>query len=287
MFNDKVKSLIIDFANREDFIQSLIETGPRTDPTVEKTDLLDYNFTFGTENISRYRSTKFFMDELGDDFLLVQKRKVDLSHIDNTINEALSYVVITNDIVRINLTFMQNLNIQDYVNNMSMAKVIIDKTEEIDISTIPINKVYIYPKPSKDDYLTCCNEFFVNVLDIGKGLYEGKTLYAINKYYEEVKNRLDEMTAYFIGCTYDFRVDVGNNYENFKLYLDTEHYDRYLMTYPEPDREKMWATLFNSCMLFRKQALVVGDKLGFEYIKFADRDILSYLRKLWNQYSAN
>lgn len=285
MFNDNITSSIIDFVKKDDFILSLVETGPRTDPTVEKTELLDYNYAFGTENISKYRSKKFFLEDLEDEFLIVQKRDISLPFLENSTKDIVNYVIITKDMKRLNLTFIQNHNIQKYVNNMSMAKVLVDKKEVIDKEKIPVNKIFVFEKPSEEDYIKCCNDFFINVLNIGIALSEGKILYGINRYYEDVKNRLDTMTAYYIGCMYDFRVDVGKNYENFKLYLDREHYDRYLQTYPTPDRENLWLTIFNACMLFRKEGLVVAENMGYEYTKLEDREILVKLRKLWNKHT--
>ena len=273
---------LMEFALKNENIKAMIETGERNNPNFEKDEILDYNIIYAVEDLTEFRNSRE-IDEYFDS-LLILKNKGGITFFKKLYQDTIQHIVVLDDITKLNLTFILYRDAQEYLDKDSLAKVLLDKEDLLQGQGKLSEVNYRIQKPTEEEFLDCCNHFFVIVLNIAKGLYYGKVLYAINIYLE-AKKYLDEMTAYYIGSNHNFGVSVGQNYENFQTYLPQDHYEKYLEIYPTPDRDILWKNLFNLCMLFRKEGLVVAEKLNYSYPKLADRDIIQKIREVWGKYT--
>ena len=264
-------------------MRCLLETGERTNTAAIQDDLTAFKLIVGVEKLEEIELLTA-LQEILENNLILQKQN-DLSMLNFEFENVIRYKAVLEDITRFDITFMEYKACQDYIEVDSLCKIHIDK-EGILIGNSTITDVkYRQLKPTNREFTTCCNEFFIAALKVAKGLFRGQIVYAMN-IFDEVRIRLQEMTSYYIGSNYDFRVNIGSNFEYLKTYLDKEHYSKLLETYPSPDRDKMWTQLFNACMLFRKEGLAVAEILDYEYPKIADREIVRYLRDAWNMYTS-
>lgn len=273
---------LMEFAIENESIKCMIETGDRTNPNIKKDELYDYVIIYGVEDLKEFRNSRKIEDYFGS--LLTLQKKEGMQFLKKFYQNSLRYILVLDDITKLDITFILYNEAQEYLDKDSLAKVLLDKEELLEGKEELSEATYRQHKPSQEEFLNCCRNFFVISLNIGKGLYHDKVLYSTN-IYMEAKKYLDEMTAYYIGCNYNFGVNVGQHYEHFKTYLPEDHYEKYLEIYPQPDRDKLRTNLFQLCMLFRKEALVVAEKLNYDYPKEADRDIIKKLREIWGKYT--
>lgn len=273
---------LMEFALEDENIKCMIETGDRTNPNIKKDELYDYIIVYGVEDLNEYRSSRK-IEEYFESLIILQKKE-GTKFLKQFSQNSIRYLLVLDDITKLDLTFILYRDAQDYLNKDSLSKVLLDKEELLEGPEEISEANYLQHRPSEQEFMNCCNNFFIVVLNIGKGLYHDKVLYSIN-IYMEAKKYLDEMTAYYIGCNHNFGVNVGQHYEHFKTYLPEDHYEHYLEIYPQPDRDKLWTSLFKLCMLFRKEGLAVAEKLDYHYPKLADRDIIKKLREIWARYT--
>ena len=273
---------LMEFAIENESIKCMIETGDRTNPNVKKDELYDYVIIYGVEDLKEFRNSRKIEEYFGS--LLTLQKKEGMQFLKKFYQNSLRYILVLDDITKLDITFILYNEAQEYLDKDSLAKILLDKEDLLEGKEELSEATYRQHRPTREEFLNCCSNFFVTSLNIGKGLYHDKVLCSTN-IYMEAKKYLDEMTAYYIGCNYNFGVNVGQHYEHFKTYLPEDHYEKYLEIYPQPDRDKLWTNLFQLCMLFRKEALVVAEKLNYDYPKEADRDIIKKLREIWGKYT--
>lgn len=272
----------MDYARKEDRIRSMVQTGQRVNPMLSEDGLMDYEIVFGVNEFEPFKEYRV-IDHLFQEVLLLEK-KTDFRFFNKNMGDSVTYHIVLDDITRLKITFLKEANIQSYIDNDSFAKILIDKDELLRGNSHYTDVKYRIKKPTEEEFASCCNDFYLTALNIAKGLYRDEVVYAI-QIWQVLRKKMDQMTAAYIGVEYDFKVSVGMHYEHIKTYLKSDHYDAYLETYTLPEREKIWSSLFKTASLFRREGLHVAEKMGFEYPKRADRDIMKKVREIWNMYA--
>jgi len=80
-----------------------------------------------------------------------------------------------------------------------------------------------------------------------------------------------------VGTKQDFQVSVGKMGKYTKTYLPASYWQMYEQTYSNSDDEKMWASVFAACALFRLLAREVAGHLGYVYNEADDINMTKYL----------
>ncbi|HHX69812.1 MAG: aminoglycoside 6-adenylyltransferase [Miniphocaeibacter sp.] len=263
-------------------IVCLLETGERVNTTISKDSLMGFKLILGVKDLNEIALLESMKEIIESSFIL--QKEDGLSMMNNYFGDVLRYIAVIDDLTIVDFTFFKYDDVQSYIDVDSLCKIHIDKNNGL-VGNVKITDVkYRQLKPTQKEFLKCCNEFFIYALKIARGLYRSEIIYSMNLF-TKLKARLDKMTLYYIGCQYDFSVNIGAYDKNMKTYLEKSHYEKLLETYPSPDKDKLWTALFNACMLFRKEGLHVSEKLEYLYPKEADREIVKYLREVWNMYA--
>ncbi|WP_297810091.1 aminoglycoside 6-adenylyltransferase [uncultured Finegoldia sp.] len=278
--SSNIKNVVLDFSKKDDDIRSLVETGRRLNPSIERDENSDYHFVLGVSDLEKYKDSHIIENMFGDVLMLEKSDKLTYTNKINPHN--VSYTIILDDITKIRIFFIKENSMQSYINEDSQADILLDKDQVLVGNSTKSDVCFRQMKPTRSEFESLVNQMFINSLNVAKGLYRKEEIYAIHMF-NNVRDNVDKMTGYYIGTNYDFNVNIGYNYEYIKTYLQKEHYERYLETYPLPELENLWSTLFKSCELFRKQGLYVADILGYEYPKRIDRDIMQKIRDIWQR----
>lgn len=260
-------------------LTALLETGRRMNLSLRQDDMPDFKVIIGVKDLNELGLLETFQ-ELIESSRILQKRQ-GLSMMSNYFSNVLRYVVILEDITKVDFTFMKNTDLQSYINVDSLCKLHLDKENMLVSNSKITDAKYRQLKPTQKEYVQCCNEFFIKSVEITKALNRNEFFYASNLF-DDLRYQLNLMTEYYIGAKYDFAVNIGPRFKSFKTYLEKEHYDKFLQMYPNPEREQLWNSLFSACTLFRKEGLEVAEILSYEYPKRADRDIVKFIRDIWN-----
>ncbi|MDO5755515.1 MAG: aminoglycoside 6-adenylyltransferase [Tissierellia bacterium] len=279
---DQIIEKLIHFGQDHQDIESLLQTGERNNPNGKKDHLMDYQFVFGVKDPSEFQDPHF-LEEIFGQSLLMQKQD-GLLFVNKVTKDHVGYTLILDDITKITISFLPQDQMQEYIQMDSLSKILINKDDLLVGNNNQTDISYRQLRPTKKEFNHCCNQFFIEALNVAKGLYRGEIIYAI-KTFSEIRETVDQMTSFYIGAHYDFKVSIGERYKYIKNYLEPEHYQRYLETYPLPDRDYLWRALFNACMLFRKEGLEVARILNYEYPKLADREIIQNIRNIYSKYN--
>ena len=260
-------------------LTALLETGRRMNLSLKQDNMPDYKIIIGVKDLNEIGLLETFQELIESSKILHKKKG--LTMMNNYFGNVLRYIVVLEDITKVDFTFMKNTDLQSYINIDSLCKVHLDKESNL-VSNVKItDSKYRQLKPTQKEFISCCNEFFIKAISIAKALYRSDPFYACNLF-DELRYQLNVMTTYYIGAKYDFAVNIGPRFKSFKTYLEREHFEKFMEIFPKPESESVWAALFNACMLFRREGLEVADILDYDYPKMADRDIIKFIREIWN-----
>lgn len=86
-------------------------------------------------------------------------------------------------------------------------------------------------KPTEEQYMACCNEFWWCSNNLAKGLWRKEMPYVQDMANYVVRKQLEKMLSWKIGFMTDYHVSVGKSAKYMYRWLSTEEYDQYLSTY--------------------------------------------------------
>ena len=279
MNRDNVLSTMMKILYSNKNMVCLLETGDRVNLLASQDSLAPIKIIVGVKDLDEYRLLEDIKEVIENSYILNKEDGLKLRN--NYFGNVLRYVSIIDDITIVDITFFKYEEVQSYIDVDSLCKIHVDKNNLLVGNAKVTDVKYRQLKPTQKEFLKCCNEFFIVALKLARGLHNGEVVYGMNLF-EELEEQLRLMTSYYIGSQYDFSVNIGAYYKDMKTYLDKAHYEKFLEIYPSPSIDKLWTSLFNACMLFRKEGLFVSEKLEYDYPKVADREIVKHIRNIWN-----
>lgn len=138
-------------------------------------------------------------------------------------------------------------------------------------------------KPTKMQYLACCNEFWWCSNNLAKGLWREEIPYVQEMANFVVRKQVEKMLAWKIGAITDYKVSIGKSGKYMNRWLSTESYEKYLKTYFGGGVEDAWHSIMIMCDLFEETALEVAVKNDYIYNieeARAARGFLEHIRQL-------
>lgn len=133
---------------------------------------------------------------------------------------------------------------------------------EIEAAT---DRQYWVKKPTKEQYLAACNEFWWCTNNIAKGLWRKEIPYVQDMTNYCVRPQLITMLNWKAGILTEWSVSTGKSSKYLYQWLSEEEWQMLLSTYFDGDVEHAWEAVFRMCGLFENTARFVGEKLGWEY----------------------
>lgn len=142
---------------------------------------------------------------------------------------------------------------------------------------------YWVKKPTKEQYLACCNEFWWCSNNIAKGLWREEIPYVQDMTNFIVRKELEKMLSWKVGILEHFRVSVGKSAKYMYRWLPKEDYDRYLSTYFGGNISEAWKAIHIMTALFEETAIWVAEHLEYSYNENegnAAKEFLQHVEKL-------
>ena len=105
-------------------------------------------------------------------------------------------------------------------------------------------------KPSQEEFLAACNEFWWCLNNVAKGLWREELPYVMDQLDVIIRPMLFKVLSWKAGKDHDFSVSVGKSGKYLKRYLPKELYERYLRTYPVGEKEAIWKSVLDVVRVF-------------------------------------
>jgi aminoglycoside 6-adenylyltransferase len=162
-------------------------------------------------------------------------------------------------------------------------QILLDKDQLAEHYPAPTHREYIPSPPGEQEYRQVIDYFFTETTYVAKYLWRDELLFAKNCLDAEMKGeQLRRMLEWRMEIDYGWSVRLGLHGRGLKKRLPAEIWSELESTYVGASPEENWDALWKTIALFRKTAVVVGDRLGYPYPDDLDRRVYEYARKVKN-----
>ena len=120
-------------------------------------------------------------------------------------------------------------------------QILFDKTGYLPMPKQVSDQVYWVKKPSQEEFLAACNEFWWCLNNVAKGLWREELPYVMEQLNMIIRPMLFKVLSWKAGKDHDFSVSVGKSGKYLERYLPKELYESYLRTYPAGEKEQLCA----------------------------------------------
>jgi len=269
---DEIIPKLIAFAKERTDIQACLLTGSRANPNVLSDLYQDYDVIMVTNNHEYYLHVNDWLQVFGN-VVMYQHNIIDESkHI---------YLILYQEMFRIDMTFIAPHRLDEILRESLLVK-LLDKTGLIPELGSPSEIDYYIKKPTEHEFQEALNEFFWCLNNVAKGIKRDELVYVKWMFDTIVRKPLLEVIGWYVGCQYDFQVNLGAYGRFMKKYLPNDLYAMLRATYVGNNYEDIWEAIFTSCKLMRITGTFVGEKLGYQYPLQDDMNMLKYLEKIKN-----
>lgn len=255
--------------------------GSRVNPNVMQDDFQDYDVIFVVTETSSFINDKNWINNFGKPYYF--QLPDENPNFPNDKENFYGYLVQFEDGVRLDIHIETLSHALENIKNDSLCKMLIDKNNYLPKIPESSDKAYWVKKPTQEQFLACCNEFWWCTNNLAKGLWRKEILYVQDMTNFVVRKQLEKMLSWKAGIKNNFSVSVGKSAKYLQNYIDESEYNLYLQTFFNCDIEIAWKSIFLMCDLFEKISVEVANKLGYSY-NFDEaknaRDFLDRVRKL-------
>lgn len=261
--------LILGMARADERIRAVYMNGSRTNPNAPKDIYQDYDIVFVVTETMTFINDKSWIAHFGTPLIIQEPDWNDVhAGIENAAHDfsrRYAWLMLFDDGNRIDLSIKTK---EEAANNFledKLTVLLLDKDSLLPEIPPPSDEDYHVKRPTENQYLACCNEFWWCLNNVAKGIARDELPYAMEMQNHYVRDILNEMVQWHIGIKTHFSVSAGKMGKYFKKFLSPELYGQYEATYSGSDYTDMWASVDTMCNLFHALAVEVAAHFDFAY----------------------
>ncbi|MDW7661743.1 MAG: aminoglycoside 6-adenylyltransferase [Bacillota bacterium] len=281
---EEMFDLILDVAKKDPNIRAVYMNGSRVNPNVPKDIFQDFDICYVVTETKPYIDDEKWIDCFGERLMLQMPDKMDaLRGRAYNFNENYGWLIQLADGNRLDLLVE---SISFAMKNITMDKlcvILLDKDNFLPEIPDSTDADYHVKKPSQNDYLCDCNNFWWCLNNVAKGLWREEVPYVMDMINDPIRIHLKNILSWKIGIDTDFSVSVGKSGKYMYRYLPEEMWERYLRTYSDGQVDNIWEATLTMCDLFEEVAIEVADQMGYTYNQNeadSSRAFLEHVRNL-------
>jgi aminoglycoside 6-adenylyltransferase len=271
--------LILNVANSDDRIRAVAMNGSRTNPNAIRDIFQDYDIVYVVKETKSFRENKHWIDRFGE--RLYMQYPEDNSYYPEDVENCYGWLMQFSDGNRLDLHVCTLNYVLEDMKKDSLYKVLLDKDDCIPFLPEASDKVYWIKKPSEQQFLDTCNEFWWCLNNVAKGLWREEITYIMDMINYAIRPSLINLLGWEIGLQTDFSVSIGKSGKYMYRWLEEEKWNTFLRTYPSGVIKEIWDSAFIMCELFHSTAKEVAEKMDFKYNEMEAKNSLKFLKDIY------
>lgn len=272
--------LILKIANEDDRIRAVYMNGSRTNKNVPKDIFQDYDVVYVVNETQSFIEDKEWIHNFGE--IWYMQYPEDHPDYPSDRENVYGWLMQFRDGNRIDLHVETIGHAQEHIGDDRLCEILLDKDYILPEIPEATDEDYHVKKPSKEQFLCYCNDFWWCLNNVAKGLWRKEIPYVQDMMNFYIRKQLESVLSWKIGIETDFSVSVGKSAKYMYKWLSKEEYDAYLSTYFMGTVEDGWRAVFAMTELFRTVAPEVAEKLGYEYNYDEEHGSIEFLEHVRN-----
>lgn len=257
---NEMYNLIFEVAKNDVRIKAVYMNGSRTNENVPKDIFQDYDIVYVVEDTGSFIEDKDWIGIFGE--ILYMQYPDENPNYPSDKKNSYGYLMQFADGIRIDLTIQSVNYALQHIKEDKLCKILLDKENILPEIEAATDCQYWVKKPTKEQCLAACNEFWWCTNNIAKGLWRGEIPYVQDMTNYVVRPQLIRMLDWKAGILTGWTVSTGKSSKYLYKWLSEEEWQMLLSTYFDGNVDNAWKSVFGMCELFENVAQFVGEKLG-------------------------
>lgn len=260
---NEMYELILNIAKNDDRVKAVYMNGSRTNPNVPKDIFQDYDIVYVVSETRSFIEDKNWITLFGE--ILYMQYPDENPYFPSEKENSYGWLMQFTDGTRIDLTVQPVSYALQHIKDDRLCKILLDKEHILPQIEPSTDCGYWVAKPTKEQFLATCNEFWWCTNNVAKGLWRGEMPYVQDMTNYCVRTELIKMLNWKVGIITDWSVSTGKSSKYLYRWLPEEEWQLLLDTYFDGNIENAWKAVFKMCDLFQNTAQYVGEQLGYQY----------------------
>ena len=274
----EIYDLILNIAREDSRVLAVYMNGSRTNVNAPRDMFQDYDVVYVVEETGSFIADKAWINRFGE--ILYMQYPDESPYFPSDKEQIYGWLMQFADGIRIDLHVETVEHMKTAILEDKLCRILLDKTGILPKISEATDRDYWVQKPSREQYLATCNEFWWCSNNIAKGLWRREMTYVQDMTNLYVRPELGKMLSWKVGILTDFSVSVGKSGKYMYRWLEPEEWQEYLSTWFSCDVEEAWEAVLRMCRLFEKTAIFVGEQLGYEYNREEGENAFGYLKQV-------
>jgi aminoglycoside 6-adenylyltransferase len=276
--------LILRVARQNSKIRAVYMNGSRANPNVPRDIFQDYDIGYVVTDTKAFIDDEEWIDCFGERLMMQMPDKMDaLRGKDYNFNDNYGWLIQLADGNRLDLHVESISYGVENITKDKLCVILLDKDNFLPEMPDSTDVDYHVRKPTQNDYLCDCNNFWWCLNNVAKGLWREEVPYVMDMINDHIRPHLVNMLSWKIGIETDFSLSVGKSGKYMNRFLSEDLWQRFLRTYSDGQINHIWEATLTMCDLFDEVAIEVADQMGYTYNQIeagASRSFLDHVRKL-------
>ena len=259
--------LITNIAANDERIRAAWLEGSRCNPNAPKDIFQDYDVEFIVNETKSFREDKKWINQFGEILYMQYPEESVYYEDENDPEKCYGWLMQFSDGVRLDLHVCTLEDRLPAFGRDRMYRILLDK----DNCLPPLAKnelsdcEFWVKKPDEKEFSCTCNEFWWCMNNVAKGMWRNEIPYVMDMLNKVIRPQLLRLIEWKIGIQTDFSVNVGKSGKYMFRWLSTEMYQRYLKTYSDAQKYKIWKSIYVMCDLVDEIAMEISQELKLPY----------------------
>lgn len=264
---------ILSFAKEDERIRVVTLEGSRTNRTILADEFQDFDITFFVTDMQSFTCNDAWLNVFGERLIMQKPEDMELFPAEE---KGFSYLMLFCDDIKIDLTLLPLDLLDEYFTWDKLVELLLDKDCRIEHPPVPTDIDYHLQRPTNQMFDDCCNEFWLTITYVIKGLFRKEILFAIDHMNEIVRKELLRMISWLVGIEYGFTFSLGKNYKFLERYVPEDVWTKLMATYRMDSYEGMWESLEQCMSLFHEVSAEAARRFNYPYPSY-DEKITEYV----------
>lgn len=260
---NEIYKLILDLAKKDDRIKAVYMNGSRTNENVPKDMFQDYDIVYVVEETKSFIEDREWSSRFGE--VLYMQYPDENPYFPSDKEHSYGWLMQFTDGVRIDLTVQTVGYALQHIKDDRLCRILLDKEKILPQIESATDRDYWIIKPTREQFLAVCNEFWWCTNNIAKGLWREEMPYVQDMANCYVRPELIKLLDWKAGIMTNWSVSTGKSSKYLYRWLSKEEWQMLMDTYFDGTIENAWQAVFKMCDLFKNTAQYVGRQLGYEY----------------------
>lgn len=268
--------LVLSVARADERVRAVWMNGSRANPNAPRDCFQDYDIVYAVTDMRPFVEQQAWLDVFGERLIMQTPEASSLFPAE--LGGRFTYLMQFADGNRIDLMLCPAEEIAVWYAESRLTVPLLDKDGIFPDMPPRDDSEYYVKRPTQQNFLDCCNEFWWTVPYVAKGLWRREYLYAQYHLDNCVRGMLLKMLEWRAGADNGFTVSVGKCGKYLERYIPAEDWAALLHTSRCGSYDAVWEALDTACALMRKTAVYVADKLGYTCNAQEDARVSAYVQ---------